>query len=578
MASGSFTVYTNNQYIRGTVSWTATKDEANNRSLVKMTLRMYRTNTGYTTVRVPIITFTIDGTSYTYNTGEWVDITYNSNTFCGSYERYVSHNSDGSKVCPLKISGRLDGSTDYPLTTKTVNATLDTIPRATAITSFPNFVLGQNIAVKLGVANAGFRHTMVLTIGSIIVATRVNIADDFTLVLSTSEQNTIYNYLRNETSWTIILHCSTFYSGSQIGDTTERSATVSISTSIIPSFDELQTYESNPNVPSGIGGYISGISTLGMKIIGAIGAKYSTIVEYRFYVSNWINWASSTKNYTGSGAIPFTSNFTLTATVVDSRGRTASKSVTIVVIEYIPPKITAFSIERCNSDGTENPVGEYAKISSSYSWINPQNKNPISVAISSRERPSGIWEEKYNTEETIETSGTIIQVISLYDITKSYDIRLAIRDIFNTTLSTKVMSTGEVPMSWGRSGVGIGKIWEGTDTLEVGGTIRATTKITSSGDIGVGGNARIYGGIRVEFNKVNYISSGNDANDLTEMLLLGSGTNFPSGSFWYVQSIMYNGPNIMKQIAYGYINSRVASRYCYNGVWSAWVDLTLDTI
>ena len=75
MASGSFPVTTKNQYISGKVEWSSVPNIAGNYSDVTATLRLSRTNTGYTTYGNGSFTMIINGDSKT-NSG-YFTFTYN---------------------------------------------------------------------------------------------------------------------------------------------------------------------------------------------------------------------------------------------------------------------------------------------------------------------------------------------------------------------------------------------------------------------------------------------------------------------------------------------------------------------
>lgn len=72
--------------------------------------------------------------------------------------------------------------------------------------------------------------------------------------------------------------------------------------------------------------------------------------------------------------------------------------------------------------------------------------------------------------------------------------------------------------------------------------------------------------------KAVYLENTSDANDVVEEWVLGSdGSNYPQGGgYWYVNTIMYGDSSQRKQIAYGYRNNDVFTRYFYGGTWSTW--------
>ena len=72
-----------------------------------------------------------------------------------------------------------------------------------------------------------------------------------------------------------------------------------------------------------------------------------------------------------------------------------------------------------------------------------------------------------------------------------------------------------------------------------------------------------------------YITTTWDLNDVVEEWVLGAnGSNFPASGYWYVNTIMYSNLNQRKQIAYGYTNDSVYTRYLYGGAWSSWRNIS----
>lgn len=96
MASGSFNVTTSNTYIKGRVDWSSVSNGSSaNSSNVTATLRLWRTNTGYTTDRVIKSALSINGN--TKNSEARHQLAYNSNTLIATHTVTVPHNSDGKK-------------------------------------------------------------------------------------------------------------------------------------------------------------------------------------------------------------------------------------------------------------------------------------------------------------------------------------------------------------------------------------------------------------------------------------------------------------------------------------------------
>lgn len=57
---------------------------------------------------------------------------------------------------------------------------------------------------------------------------------------------------------------------------------------------------------------------------------------------------------------------TITATVVDTRGRTASVTQNVTVTAYNRPYASSITLARCNANGTQSAEGTYVNIAMVY--------------------------------------------------------------------------------------------------------------------------------------------------------------------------------------------------------------------
>ncbi len=343
---------------------------------------------------------------------------------------------------------------------------LPTIPRATSITTFNDFTIGNNIPCVFDKKSTSFTTNITLYVGSTLVASRNGVADSYTLVLSSGEQDIIYNTIPNATSVVVTLNCIMMSGSTQIGSTQSANATATVGFSIVPTFTALTAAETVTAVSTNAGLFVQNLSRILFTITGAAGIKGSTITGYQI---NYDGTISNTSSIT-SGAINKSGNISVTGTVTDSRGRTFSRTITVNLLAYAMPSVTGFDVTRANSDGTANPMGTYAKVVSTgtaQSLMNGTQKNTLTYVLYSRVRGTTPW----TTKKTLLISGLSLNatdVFSGYTATSSYEWRLDITDKFNTTISLDLLSTGEVAMSWGKSGVGVGKVWE-QGSLDVAG-------------------------------------------------------------------------------------------------------------
>lgn len=440
------------------IEWSAVQSIPNNTS--EITAKFYlisNTDNGNITSSVDKkCRIIIDGTTYTHNVN--VSITSHQKKLLATSTHTISHNPDGTRN--FIISGNLDiqvtlsGKYYSSVEITGATVTLDTIPRASTISSFPGFTIGNSFAVSISRASSSFTHTLELKYGSTSIATRTGIGSSATFTLSVAEENTLYNALRNVTSGTVTLYCTTYSGGTKIGSTTSKTATASVSSSIVPSFNTITHSDVSTAISSVFGAYIQGKSRLNLAITGAAGAKYSTIVAYKIEFNQEVYNARTAV----SGYIKSYGTITIKGTVTDSRGRSYSKTITINVLAYSAPKISSFRVDRCNSDGTLNTSGEYAKVTVSGEYKSLNDHNTKLLTIYSKTRNVSTYTTKHT--DTPDPAFADEYVIGVYDIALSYDFKVKLEDYFEEAGSTVVLGTAKVVLDLGREGIGVGKIWE----------------------------------------------------------------------------------------------------------------------
>ena len=447
------------------LEWEGEQNIANNTTTITANLYLQSNGSGYTIQDISSAStakIIIDGTTYTKTTAN-VTISGNQKKLIYSVTKTVTHKTDGTRS--VKMSGSLViniqltygwvGTVTLDETTFELNA----IPRASSITSFPNFTIGENFTVTISRASSSFTHDLTLKVGTATIKTVTGVATSYTFSLSQAEQDIIYAATPNSTKATVTLFCQTKSGSSNVGPPVSKNATATVPASVVPTFDAIIHSEYVQDVAQKIGKYVQSLSRLNLEIAGAQGAKFSTIKSYQIDFDG-VSYNARTAT---SAAIKGSGNLTVTGKVTDSRGRTATKTVTVNVLPYAPPQITEFSLQRCDEDGTPNLIGEYVRVErvgSVSSLLNVTEKNSLTYRIKCKERGgSDIWATV--KEETISgVSLTGADVISDFPITKSYDFILEISDQFNTTFTLGVLSIGTVPLSLSPHGIGVGKVWQ----------------------------------------------------------------------------------------------------------------------
>ena len=154
---------------------------------------------------------------------------------------------------------------------------------------------------------------------------------------------------------------------------------------------------------------------------------------------------------------------TIKYTVTDSRGRTASRTVTISVLPYSPPVLSLLKASRCDSDGTPNDEGEYAKVTIGAAVSAVDNLNDKIFTISKKTVTSEIW-----TNQNIASAAYTIEtdvIISYISGNNAWDIKFTVNDYFST--DDKVSKTMQLSTAFslidyfnGGKGLAFGKVAE----------------------------------------------------------------------------------------------------------------------
>jgi len=212
-----------------------------------------------------------------------------------------------------------------------------------------------------------------------------------------------------------------------------------------------------------MGGVVKGRSKLSV-VISASGASGSTISSY--------STKAGGKTYSGSSftvnSITSAGTLTFSVTVKDSRGRSASTTKSITVVDYENPVINKFSVIRANSDGTPNDEGSSLLITYGFdiSPVNNRNDKSFTIAMKSADSDKFITlleGSEYTADATYIPAGII-------NPDSTYTIRLTVKDYFKTLTQDIEAPTAFTLMDFHSSGKGmaIGKVAEKANVVEFG--------------------------------------------------------------------------------------------------------------
>ena len=447
------------------IAWTVdSQSVANNTSKVTAKVQLVSTGSSYTinSSASKSGSLTINGTKYTFNFTASLSGNQTKTLFTKTVT--VSHSADGTKTCSFSatcgINVTLSG-TYYGNVTASGSGVFNTIARASTISSVTSSVSvnGTNeVTVNITRAASSFTHTVVFKFGS-YSKTTTGVGTSTSYAIPTSWLNAI----PSATSGTATVTVTTYSGSTKIGSAVSKNFTLTVPSTVVPTISAVSLTEAVSGIAAQFGGYVQSKSKIAVKITAA-GVYSSTIKTYK----TTIQGANFTAASFTSGTLTKSGTSTVTITVTDSRGRTASTTRSITVIAYAVPKITSFQGFRCLADGTENYDGTHLNAAVDFSISPVSNKNTASYTLEYRLKNTETW--------TALTSGAvyalkqnIVSASGFMSVDSSYDIRLSISDFFTTTRSTFEIPTAFTLLDFNTSGKGIafGKVSELEEGMEI---------------------------------------------------------------------------------------------------------------
>ncbi len=432
---------------------------------------------------------------------------------------------------------------------------LDDIPGPSVPTVSASSVdMGGKVTINTNRENSSLTHDLAYSFagGSYVnIATGVGASYAWTVPDLASS-------IPNAVSGTVTIRCITKSGTTTIGTKTV-AMTLKVPTSVVPTISAVAISEATSGLAAQFGAYIQSKSALAVKTTAA-GAKGSTISSCKVVVQGvtYTGTSITTDVLTVSGSV------SVVVTVTDSRGRTASKTSTITVLEYTLPKTSEFKAFRCDENGYAKDDGIYMSVSYAYRVASLGGKNTAAMVIEYKTEAGSSWTQ-LATGSDLEGSG----IRFFYDgptfsIDYQYDVRLTVTDWFGATASYAVtLPTADVVLdiSSDGKGLGIGKVSQRSGATEFARTMYDRF------DTVIGNGLAQYGG------------SGDSAIDPSTTLehLVLTNKNTPTTAFWYVMTLFYSTKSETANrtqfaLPYPSDGSLWVRRY-YNGAWAEWTEL-----
>jgi hypothetical protein len=231
----------------------------------------------------------------------------------------------------------------------------------------------------------------------------------------------------------------------QVGNAATATFTATVPASIVPSISSVtETFVNDNATVNGWGILLQGYSKIRLTASATAGSGAS-IASYEF--SGLGLSYTGTSNAATSNVLSDSGSKTWTVRVTDSRGRTATQTVTFTVYEYVTPSISAFAAERSDSTGQRDDVnGDYLHSKMVYAFSSANGNNSVSAEISYKAHNASSW--------TVGQSAVVSDTWYTFgggniDIDKNFDVRATLTDALGQTVTYIVEVQSVVGYSFG---------------------------------------------------------------------------------------------------------------------------------
>lgn len=332
--------------------------------------------------------------------------------------------------------------------------------------------MGKSVTINTPAVNSAYKHTLRYVFGSASGTIATGIASS----VSWTPPVSLANQIPSATAGSGTIYCDT-YSGSTLLGTKSVSITLTVPGSVVPSAGTLSATLAEDT--SGTGLYVKGMGKAKLTLSGASGAYGSSITSFTITGGGW----TATNGALTTGTLASAGNITFTATVTDSRGRKASTTRAINVVNYTKPGVAMCDVYRCDADGNRKKAGTYfaVEINASYSAITGNTLN-----ITARYKKQS--ESSYGTAANVTNNGKTVLGGGNIGASTTYDVVVTVADKYNSLSIPRTLSTKSVLQSFKRSaGAAIGKVAELANWLDVAWNTRIRGNLHVDGGVANGG-------------------------------------------------------------------------------------------
>lgn len=427
------------------------------------------------------------------------------------------------------------------------------------------------LSLNWTVYDADYTHTLVIKNGSTSVLTITELSgskgtNNKTYAFTAAQRTTILDAMSALASFTATFVLTTYDGSTQVGDASSITATIqTTSANSAPTFTGF-TFKDNlaktVAVTENNQLFIKAYSQLLVTCTAATANNGATIARYTATIGTVSK--SSTTTSISYGSIASSGNLTLTVTATDSRGYTASRSMTITVIDYTDITIDSWMMRRVNEVEAQTQLTFAGKLSSVS--VDGTAMNTLqSVQYRYKQTTATSWSSWYTIGDVEETYGGFSYESAAFitlDARYSYNIQIKAADELSAHTIGFVLNKGTPLMAYRSQKVGINNV-DPQSALDV------------IGEIMMNG-----------FNVMGFVQELGNTEDLDDMLDNGIFTqslnanastdrHYPVAKAGYLE-VLGNPSGYRLHRYTAYDCSGIYVRYYYQDSWSSWKSITLS--
>ena len=297
--------------------------------------------------------------------------------------------------------------------------------------------------------------------------------------------NTWLAAINGSTSGTATATLTTYEGGEALGSST-MGFTVTVPSGVKPTIDSFTAavYSTNATVMSW-GEFVQGFAKADLAVSATPGTG-ATIAAIAFSGPGISQTGTGTTARSDILNTPGTATFTVT--VIDSRGRSETDSVTVTVYPYAAPVVISIGTMRADADGTtNNSSGDYLKVTPVYSLSDVNGRNSFTAqTLTYYEHGSSTPQASVSCASGT-TYGPPSNLLAI-NLTDAYDIVVELTDALGSSVGGAVVLPGAGGIWYGRGNdrLGLGKAPAGPglyvdwDAVFNGGFALGSTSLTEA--------------------------------------------------------------------------------------------------